>query len=200
MTIIMVPFYCEVCKKETPHEVLKKTTGKNTTVFLGKCTVCGISSKHTVSLKEEKTGIDIKLIYSKGASTSTAIVNFDKYDKLKVGDILPYQGMHIKITKLENLLHQPRKRMPVTNISTIWGTINDTVTVKISVNMKDYTKSISLEVPPSETFVVGDVIKVNKQNLLITGIVTKHKSLREGTAIASEIVRVHSKKVRNREG
>jgi len=83
-------------------------------------------------------------------------------------------------------------------VDTIWAKRADKVWVAFSVNMANRTVARRILAAPDEEFVVGDIVDLGRDRVLVHRIRTTHKTLREGTVPASDIVRVYGRIVRER--
>ena len=70
--------------------------------------------------------------------------------------------------------------------------------VSFSVNMGNRTVARRILAAPDEEFVVGDIVDLGRERILVHRIRTGHRTLREGTVPASEIVRAYGRIVRER--
>jgi uncharacterized Zn finger protein len=82
------------------------------------------------------------------------------------------------------------------DVDTIWGKRFDKVKVPFSVNHRGKTYSEHLIVSPDDEFFVGDLILVGKRDVVIHTIKTESRTMRKGSAMARDIVRIYANIVR----
>ena len=188
---------CESCGVEGPHRVLRgKVGGKDEIVFEGvvKCSACG--AIRSVTTREAKP-IDVPLILSWMDRSVRQMIEMGPEEVVVVGEELPLAEGRAIVTSIES----KGKRVQEANasdVSTIWARRADKVWVAFSVNMGNRTVARRVLAAPDEEFIVGDIVDLGRERVLVHRIRTGHKTLREGTVPAEEIVRVYGRLVRER--
>ncbi|MCX6650106.1 MAG: HVO_0476 family zinc finger protein [Methanomassiliicoccales archaeon] len=185
---------CPDCGEETLHEVLKGRLGKDGDTLEGtlKCQECG--RVHTAVVREAKT-VKVPVIVSDQGQSRKAELELPEDDELRVEDELVLEDLPIIISSLEKGDARVNKAL-VKDITTIWAKRFDKVHVKISIN--DVHKTIPTEVIalPEEEFFIGDLMNVNRYEVVITQIKTKDATVRRGSVMAMDIVRIYARKAR----
>lgn len=185
---------CPDCGEETLHEVLKGRLGKDGDTFEGtlKCQECG--RVHSAVVREAKM-IKVPVIVSDQGESRKSELELPEDEELRVEDELLLDDLPIIISSLEMGEARVKKAL-VKDITAIWAKRFDKVHVKISIN--DVHKTIPTEVIalPEEEFFIGDLMDVNRYNVVITQIKTKDAMVRRGSVLAMDIVRIYAKKAR----
>ena len=84
------------------------------------------------------------------------------------------------------------------DIDTIWAKRGDKVWVSFSVNMGNRTVARRVLAAPDEEFVVGDIVDLGRDRVVVHRIRIAHRTLREGSVPAEDIVRAYGRVVRER--
>jgi uncharacterized Zn finger protein len=188
---------CEACGKEAPHRVLRgRVAGKDEVVFEGvvKCSSCG--AVRSVTTREAKP-IEVPLILSWMDRSAREKIEMGPEETVVVGGELPLAEGRAIVTAIESKDRRVQKAKAA-DIDTIWAKRADKVWVWFSVNMGNRTVARRVLAAPDEEFIVGDIVDLGRDRVLVHRIRTGHKTLREGTVPASEIVRVYARIVRER--
>jgi uncharacterized Zn finger protein len=186
---------CPTCKEETLHEVLAgRVSGKNASVLDStvKCRACG--QVHHAVMKGEKP-VSVPVIVSwLTESTRTSIV-LGPDEVVSVDDEIMCGELPVLVTSIESKGARV-ELAKAGEIETIWGKRFDKVKVPFSINHHGKTYSEHLIVSPDEEFFIGDLVEVGKRDVVIHTIKIESRSLRKGSALAREIVRVYANIVR----
>lgn len=186
---------CPMCRKETLHEVLAgKMGGKAQTVLDStvRCKECG-HVHHAVMKAERPVEIPVIISWLERSTRSSVSVGTDEV--LSVDDEIMCGEDPVLITSIESngaRVETAKAR----NIQTIWGKKFDKVRVLFSVSHLGKSYSEQVLAVPDEEFFVGDMLKVGKHEVVIHAIKIKDKSLRAGSALARDIIRVYANIVR----
>jgi uncharacterized Zn finger protein len=185
---------CPDCGEETLHEVLKGRLGKDGDTFEGtlKCQECG--RVHTAVVREAKM-VKVPVIISDQGESKKAEMELPEDELLRVEDELLLNDLPIIISALEKGESRVNKAL-VKDVSVIWAKRFDKVHVKISIN--DVHKTIPTEVIalPEEEFFIGDLMNINRYEVVITQIKTRDSTVRRGSVMARDIVRIYARKAR----
>lgn len=186
---------CPMCRKETLHEVLSgKIGGKAQTVLDStvRCKECG--HVHHAVMKAEKP-VELPVVISWLERSTRSSVSIGPEEVLSVDDEIMCGEDPVLITSIES--HGARvKAAKGGDIQTIWGKKFDKVRVLFSVNHLGKSYSEQVLAVPDEEFFVGDMLKVGRHEVVIHAIKVKDKSLRAGSALARDIIRVYANIVR----
>jgi uncharacterized Zn finger protein len=188
---------CEACGVEGPHRVLRgKVGGKDEIVFEGvvKCSACG--AVRSVTTREPKP-IRVPLILSWMDRSVRQTIEMGPGELVDVGEELPLAEGRAIVTAIET---KGRRALQAkaSDIDAIWAKKADKVWVAFSVNMGNRTVARRVLAAPDEEFIVGDIVDLGRERVLVHRIRAGHKTLREGTVPAEEIVRVYGRLVRER--
>jgi len=188
--------HCDTCG-EVPHRVLRgKVSGKADLVFEGvvKCTKCGIV--RSVVTREPRP-IQVPLIVSFLDASERTSMEFSPDETIEVGEELDMGEARIAVTKIETggtSVGSAKAK----DVSTVWARRVDKVRVRFSVNKGHRTVTHDLIAAPDEEFAVGEIVDLGKGRALVHHIRTAHRTAREGSFRADEIVRMYGRVVRER--
>ncbi|MEM3396004.1 MAG: HVO_0476 family zinc finger protein [Thermoplasmata archaeon] len=191
-----IEYFCENCKEETKHRVIKgKITEGKKLRFKGviKCSVCGATRE--VEIAEEKPVI-VNVNISFGETTKTEKVEFEPDEEIVAGETLVVLGRRAKVTKVE-LEDRSVKRAEARKVKRIWVKDVEKVRVKLAVNERNITKSYAFLAEPDEEFCVGEILDTEDGEVVITSIKTSSKLVkRENEPVyADEIKRIFCRRV-----
>ncbi len=188
---------CESCGVEGPHRVLRgKVAGKDEIVFEGvvKCSACG--AVRSVITREPKP-VEVPLILSWMDRSVRQTIEMGPAEDVIVGEELPLAEGRAIVTAIETKGRRVQQAK-ASEVDAIWAKRADKVWVAFSVNMGNRTVARRVLAAPDEEFLVGDIVDLGKVRVLVHRIRTGHRTLREGTVPAEEIVRVYGRVVRER--
>ena len=177
---------CPSCSPGTPvsHIILK--ANKN---FVLQCEECGAVHEYKKPVK-----ISVRVIISDGKQSLhsrtllSGIINTG--DELLVDDESTGVARIVEVTSIE--VEDKRKdSAPVEDIQTIWARAVDEVTVKVSVNMRETTKSMELRVSGDTDYIVGEKVHANDMAFRI-----KQIKLRNGGFIRRKGASVKAKDIK----
>ncbi|HIH01378.1 TPA: hypothetical protein HA259_04770 [Thermoplasmata archaeon] len=192
-TSVMVE--CPSCKEETLHEVLAgRVSGRKAKVLDStvKCRTCG--RVHHAVMKGEKP-VSVPVVISWLTKSNRTDVTLGPEEVVGVDDEIMCDDTPVLVTSIESKGARV-KLAKARDIETIWGKRFDKVKISFSVNHHGKTFSDHLIVSPDDEFYVGDIVEVGKREVVIHTIKTDAKTLRKGSALAREIVRVYANIVR----
>ncbi|RLI84146.1 MAG: hypothetical protein DRO98_08855 [Archaeoglobales archaeon] len=153
--------YCETCKEETEHELIRAEK------HLYRCKECGTVSQHL----PEKT-IKVKAIISSGPESEVGSVLLKKSDLVEKGDELVVEveeGFKIgEVTSIEFSNGRRGEVGEAKDIQTIWLRDVGEVIVKISLHKGPVTTPYKLATSGETEFEVGEVLNIDGRNFRIT--------------------------------
>lgn len=188
--------HCDTCG-DMPHRVLRgKVSGKADIVFEGvvKCTKCG--TVRSVVTREPRP-VQVPLIVSFLESSERTSMEFSPEESIEVGETLDLGETRIEVTKVESggaSVGSAKAK----DVSTVWAKRVDKVRVRFSVNKGNRTVTHDLLAAPDEEFAIGDLVDLGRSRALVHHIRTAHRTSREGSFRADEIVRMYGRVVRER--
>jgi uncharacterized Zn finger protein len=192
-TSIMVE--CPTCREATLHEVLAgRVTGRNAQVLDStvKCRTCG-HVHHTVMKGEKPVSIPVVISWLNESTRTSIALGPDEV--LSLGDEVMCGELPVLVTSIESKGARV-ELCEARDVDTIWGKRFDKVKVPFSVNHRGKTYSEHLIVSPDDEFFVGDLILVGKRDVVIHTIKTESRTMRKGSAMARDIVRIYANIVR----
>lgn len=192
---VSVAVECPMCREETLHEVLSgRLTGTTVSVLEStvRCRTCG--HVHHATVKAERPA-EIPVIISWLKESIRSSITIGPDEVLSVGDDIMCGEVPVLITSIEVKGGRP-KRAKARDIDTIWAKRFEKVRVPFSINHLGRSYSEHILAVPDEEFMIGDILRVGKRDVVIHSIKLKDKSLRKGSAEAREIVRVYATVVR----
>ena len=185
---------CPECGARSLHEVLKGRIGKKRVLEATvRCEECG--QVYTTVIREPE-GIKVPIIVSDQGESKRSEVDLEENDLLMVGDEFFLDEIHVIITALEQEGSKRVNRSPADLIKTIWAKRFDKVKVKVSINNIHRTLSKVVLALPDEEFIVGDILRFGRDEVVIHSIKTRNKILRYDGAPARDIVRIYAKAMR----
>ena len=188
---------CESCGKEVPHRVLRgRVGGKGEIVFEGvvKCSACGFM--RSVVTREAKP-IDVPMVLSWMDRSTRTTIEMGPTERVEVGDAIPLSEGRAVVTALDSKGRRVQESL-ASDIDTIWAKRADKVWVSFSVNMGNRTVARRVLAAPDEEFVVGDIVDLGRDRVVVHRIRIAHRTLREGSVPAEDIVRAYGRVVRER--
>lgn len=148
--------------------------------------------------------LKIKLIISELDKSRCSFLEFKPEEVVKVGEEYAVEDQNevkvVEITAIEKKAGERGKLASASEIACLWGRAINEIAVKIAIQEKGVTRSISVKVPGDREFTVGERTKIAGEELEITAIkIRKGRMMkREGSAaLARNIKRIFSKPVRN---
>ncbi len=188
--------HCDTCG-DMPHRVLRgKVSGKAELVFEGvvKCSKCG--TVRSVVTREPRP-IDLPVIVSWLEASDRTTMEFSPDEVIEVGEELDLGETRISVTAIESA----GARVPsakAKDASTVWAKRVDKVRVRFSVNKGTRTITHDLIAAPDEEFAIGELVDLGRDRAIVHHIRTAHRTVREGSFRADEIVRMYGRVVRER--
>ena len=186
---------CPQCKGETLHEVLSgRIGGKSVSVLDStvKCKDCG--HVHHVTVKSAKP-VEIPFVISWLETSSRGKVLLGPDEVLSVGDEVMCGDMPTLVTSIESKGARV-KSCKASRIDTVWAKRFDKLKVLFSVNNHGRTFSDFVMAVPDEEFFIGDMLELQKKQVVIHSIRITERTIRKGSALARDIVRVYGAVVR----
>jgi uncharacterized Zn finger protein len=175
MSTSRVAVTCPSCSPDAPtaHEVLKE--GGLSTV---RCTEC--SHVHKEDLSGPET-IERQVVVSQDGDSFTARYELEPDTELETGDEFlldtPEAIMQVRITSLQKESEERVDRVPAEEVQTIWTRAVGNVTVNLTLHPKDgkreETRSLELQVPGDEQFVVGETLEHGEEKFTVQGLVVR---------------------------
>jgi len=187
---------CETCG-EVPHRILRGRIGGGTElVFEGvvRCSKCG---QVRSIVRREPRPVRIPVIVSWLESSERTEIEFAPDELVQVGEELEFGESRIQVTAIE-VADRRAQEAVAKDIATLWAKRVDKVRVRFSVSKGQRTVAHRLLAAPDEEFAVGEIVDLGKERAVIRHIRTSHRTVREGTVRADEIVRMYGRLVRER--
>ena len=186
---------CPVCEEETEHDILGgRVEGKKHIVLKSSVKCCNCGHIHAVELVEEKP-IDVPIIVSWMEKSTRAKISLERLEEVKIDEELYLEGDRIIVTSIE-VAGVRKKKAKAEDITTIWAKKFDKVWIKVSLDAHGKVYSKKFLAVPEEEFEIGELVDIEGNMTAITAIKIEGRTLRQGAALARDIVRVYSKAVR----
>jgi len=148
---------CPSCSpaEETVHEVLNR--GGGVTVRCGDC-----AHVHKTTIETETT-VDRRVVVSQGEESIESVVEIPPEERLVVGDEFLVETddaiLTARVTSLEGQEGSRSEGADAEDVETIWARAVGNVTVNLTVHPKegtyDESRSVRIQVPGDESFVIG---------------------------------------------
>jgi len=166
---------CPSCSPaaETAHEVLSR--GGGATV---RCSACG--HVHKTTLPEEST-VDRRVIVSQGEESTEATVELPPEETLAAGEEFLVETdeaiLTARVTALELVEGGRTDAASATDVKTIWTRAVGNVAVNLTLHPKegtgDESRSVRIQVPGDEEFVVGDTHEYGGEEFTVERILVR---------------------------
>ena len=110
---------------------------------------------------------------------------------ISIGDIFQYENSDWTVTRIDNEISKPFKKLEASKIYAMWAVRVDKRIIKITMTEADISIPSSIESPPDRIFSCGTIIEIDGRKWRIRAIHTgKGRTLR-GKREASEIKRMY---------
>lgn len=186
---------CPQCKAETLHEVLSGRMGGRSVSVLEstvKCRDCG--HVHHVTVKTAKP-VEVPVVISWLQESTRGKLVLGPDEVLSVGDEVMCGELPTMVTSIESKGAR-KKSAKASVIDTVWAKRFDKLKIPFSVNAHGRTFSDFVMAVPDEEFCIGDIMEFNKRPVVIHSIRIQERTIRKGSALARDIVRVYGAVVR----
>jgi uncharacterized Zn finger protein len=184
---------CPSCSPDEPttHVILRKGG-------LVKCEECGYV--HAVHVPKKKV-ISLRVIVSRHKASSVQEIDVNEDDIIRVGDeyVVEHENDEVSGVQVQSIEVKTKGRPQeavATDIDTLWARTIDEVIVKIAVQKGAITESINYKIGGDFDFTVGDNLKLQDHEAVITSIKTRDggHSKRKGQVVkAKDIKRIYSR-------
>lgn len=166
---------CPSCSPstETAHEVLNR--GGGVTV---RCTECGHVHKTTI---ESETTVERQVVISQDGESTEARVDIPPEERLVVGEEFLVETdeaiLTARITSLEKTSGSRSDGAAVENVETIWARAVGNVAANLTLHPKegtgDESRSVRIQVPGDEPFVVGETHEYGGEEFTVERILVR---------------------------
>ena len=179
---------CPQCTDITEHDILKRTNKGDGEDILARCSEC--SYVHLIELRPPKP-IFLNTTFSEGRKSSAGLVEVDIDEVISIGDIFQYENSDWTVTRIDNEISKPFKKLEASKIYAMWAARVDKKIIKITMTDGDRSIPHSIESTPDRIFSCGTIIEIEGRKWRIRAIHTgKGRTLR-GKREASEIKRMY---------
>lgn len=168
---------------------------------LFKCMECGAIRVGDI---QRAKPLKVKIIISELDKSRCSYIELKPEEMIKIGEELAVEEQNeveaVQITAIEKKSGERVKHAIASEIACLWGRAIGEIEVKIAIQDKGVTRSVSIKVPGDREFTVGERTKIAGEEIEITAIkIRKGKMIkREGNAaLAKNIKRIFSKPVKN---
>ncbi len=186
---------CPSCKEETLHRVIKGSLNEKKDIVLYALVKCGECGHRHQSVIRTAKPLLVPVIVSEQESSLKNEIELSGEDTVSVGDEFHLDRGLIKITAIETEPGRVKSAL-VKDVKTLWAKKFDRIKLGISINKGEKTLSRNIWAVPDEEFFVGDVMRIKGLDFTIHRIRTRSKTLKQGSAVARDIVRLYGKTIR----
>lgn len=195
---------CPSCSPDEPtvHEVL--SGGSDATV---RCSACG--HVHKTMIEEEPT-IERRIIVSQEGDSIETRVKLPPDEELSVGEEFLVETddaiLTARATSLETVEGARTEREPAESVRTIWSRAVGNVAVNLTLHPKDGrhddTRSMKIQVPGDESFVVGETHDYADESFTVERVLVREDATeydreayerRGDTVLAKDVKRVYAR-------
>jgi uncharacterized Zn finger protein len=182
-------FYCEFCKDETPHRLIRAKT------HLYKCDECG-----TYANFPQQKEVVVKAVISFEGEAERGTVRLSEGEKIEGGNEVIVEtdsGFRIgEVTSIELTNGRRAKEAEARRIKTIWLRDVGEVGVRISLHKRAVTTPVIIYVPGETEFRIGEELEFKNKKYRVTKIKSRDGRVldRNREAIkAKDIRRIYAK-------
>lgn len=181
MELVLV--HCPVCAEETEHQLLKASE-HNVTV---RCEEC--RDTRTMSPPRLRT-VTLQVIVSEGPESWTAHLDAPSDETIGVGDEFEFEGHRMIVTGIDMPEGKATSGM-ARDVHVVHAKVFDKVSLKISVNEGEVTRSYELQVDPDRPVQIGEVLAVDDRLVAVKTMKSdQNRTLHKGVLAARNLVRV----------
>ena len=179
---------CSKCGAETLHRTLKgRFAGKKKLDMVLKCSECGNVHEERFGLASQ---VEFRLIISRGNDSERSQMEMRSDWVVSMGDEFMHEDEKLLVTGIEAGGKRVRSAK-ADAVETLWTKNYDTIQVHVSVNWRGHTRALMIDTGPEEEFEVGSDIEIDGRSVLVHSIKTHERKMRQGIALARDIVRVY---------
>ncbi|MES3518258.1 MAG: HVO_0476 family zinc finger protein [Natronomonas sp.] len=164
-----VAVVCPACSADdaTPHELLND--GGQATV---RCSDCGHVHKTSI---ERETTVERRVVVSQDGESTEMFLDVPPGETLSVGDEFLAESdeaiLTARVTDLELVDGERVDSATATEVKTVWSRAVGNVAVRLTLHPKDgghdESRSLKLQVPGDETFVVGETHELGGEEFTV---------------------------------
>jgi uncharacterized Zn finger protein len=162
--------YCESCRRETAHRVLRVLPGRprgGAVRGIARCRECRLT--HPFESVPEAT-VPVKVVLSEHDRSTRSTLPLPRHRRLLVGSGLPSMDPSVRVRRID--LHRggqaPDARTE--EIATLWATREPPPSVKVSIVIGRLTRTTRLPYSPGTRFEVGAPVVVENRPLWIAAV------------------------------
>ncbi|MCP2507612.1 MAG: hypothetical protein NLN64_04900 [Candidatus Thalassarchaeaceae archaeon] len=179
---------CPMCLEMTEHDVLKRIQKGKGEDILARCLEC--NDVHLIELRPPAP-IFLNTTFSEGKISKSGLIEVDSDEIIAVGDIFQHEGADWEVTRIDDKISKPEKKMVASEIYAMWVIRTDKKIIKITLTDDDYSTSSTIESSPDKVFSCGTILEINGQKWRIRAIHTGEGRTLRGKRVASEIKRMY---------
>ncbi len=186
---------CPNCGEETLHRIIKGSIGEKKGIVvdaLVKCSKCGL--RHPSVIRGERF-TTIPVIVSELSSSQKNEIELSEQETIHLGGEYQLDRGLVKITAIDTKKGRVKSSL-AKDVTTLWAKKFDRLKLNVSINKGSRTLTRTIWAVPDEEFFIGDVMRIKGLSFTIHRIKTHNKSLKIGSAVARDIVRLYGKIVR----
>tara|TARA_B110000881_G_C18552163_1_gene504707 strand:- start:181 stop:780 length:600 start_codon:yes stop_codon:yes gene_type:complete len=179
---------CPQCLEMTEHDIMKRSKKGKGEDILARCLEC--NDVHLIELRPPKP-LYLNTTFSEGRISKSDRVEVDRDEIISVGDIFFHDGADWEITRIDDKISKPAKKMIASEIYAMWAIRTDKKVIKITMTEDDISIASTIECSPDKIFSCGTIMEIEGRRWRIRAIHTgKGRTLR-GKREASEIKRIY---------
>ena len=179
---------CPICLELTEHEILKRTKKGKGEDILTKCIDC--NDIHLIELRPPLP-VFVNTTFSEGKISKPGLLEVDSDEIISIGEIFEFEGADWEITRIDNNISRPMKKLIASEIYAMWAIRTDKKIIKITMTEDDISTASTIECAPEKMFSCGTIMEIEGRRWKIWAIHTgKGRTLR-GRREASEIKRIY---------
>jgi len=168
--IASAQIYCEGCRRETAHRILRVVpggTGGGTVRGVARCKECRLT--HPFESAPEAT-VDVRVVVSEYDRSSRSVMQFPRHRRVLVGSGLPLQDPTLRIRRIDLHSGQRASDARTEDIATLWVTRESVPSVKVSIVIGRLTRTTRLPYAAGTRYEVGTSVVVENRPLWIAAV------------------------------
>ena len=191
--IASAQIFCESCRRETAHRVLRVTPGRargGAVRGIARCKECRLT--HPFESIPEPT-VDVTVVVSEFDRSTRSVVKFPRHRRLLVGSGLPSMEPSLRVRRIDLRGGRQATEARTEDITTLWVTRESPPSVKVSIVTGRLTRTTRLFYAPGTRFEVGASVRVEDRPFWISAVRARGHTwrMRGDVFPAEEVERVY---------
>jgi uncharacterized Zn finger protein len=188
--------YCESCRRETEHRILKVAGGARAhgeLRGLARCRECRLT--HPFEDRPRQT-VEVGEVVSEGRTSTPGRRRLPEDSRVYVGAGIPGSEPPVAVLRIDRKDGRRVQEAAATEIATLWVRVDRGAVVPVSIIEGRRTRAERLVVPPETVYEVGGPLRVEERSLTIVGLRARGETWRHPGARfrAEEVQRIYARR------